>query len=109
MQIQQRAIAAAQRPVGDAGGGSGIGDAEREQTAIQRMQRHPLLPQLEHVGTGQARACYVATVLSVGSFGSVTLVSRSKPSFSSLMCSIAMALALASRSGSAWYSETQQR
>ena len=46
-------------------------------------------------------ACQVATVLSVGSAASVTLVSRSQPSFSILMCSRAMALALASRSGSA--------
>src|SRR5262249_48583170 len=48
-------------------------------------------------------ACYAVTVLNVGSCGSVTLVSRSKPSFSSLMCSMAMALALASRSGRATY------
>ncbi len=45
--------------------------------------------------------CYVATVLSVGSAGSLTLVSRSQPSFSSLMCSMATALAFASRSGRA--------
>ena len=46
-------------------------------------------------------ACQALMVLSVGSCGSVTLVSRSKPSFSSLMCSMATALALASRSGRA--------
>jgi hypothetical protein len=45
----------------------------------------------------------------VGSLGSTTEVSRSQPSFSSLMCWIATALALASRSGSAWNSETQAR
>ena len=44
-----------------------------------------------------------------GSCGSTTSTSRSQPSFSSLMCWIATALALASRSGSAWYSDTQQR
>ena len=48
-------------------------------------------------------------LVKVGSVGSVTSWSRSQPSFSSLMCWIATALALASRSGSAWYSETQQR
>ena len=41
--------------------------------------------------------------------GSVTSTSRSQPSFSSLSVWIATALALASRSGSAWYSDTQQR
>ena len=45
----------------------------------------------------------------MGSVGSVTAVSRSQPSFSSLMVWMATALALASRSGIAWYSETQQR
>ena len=35
--------------------------------------------------------------------------SRSQPSFSILIISIATALALASRSGRAWYSDTQQR
>ena len=47
--------------------------------------------------------------MSVGSVGSVTATSRCQPSFSSLMCWIATALAFASRSGRAWYSETQQR
>ncbi len=44
-----------------------------------------------------------------GSVGSVTAVSRSQPSFSSLMVWIATALAFASSSGSASNSETQQR
>ena len=44
-----------------------------------------------------------------GSGCSVDRVSRIQPSFSSLMCWMATALALASRSGSAWYSDTQQR
>src|SRR5690348_11798150 len=47
--------------------------------------------------------------VKLGSVGSVTDVSRSIPSFSSLMCWMATALAFASRSGNAWYSETQQR
>ena len=44
---------------------------------------------------------YAVTVVRLGSVGSLTPVSRSHPSFSSLICSIAMALALASRSGNA--------
>ena len=44
-----------------------------------------------------------------GSGSSVKLVSRSHPSFSTLTCCSAMALALESRSGMAWYSDTQQR
>jgi hypothetical protein len=47
--------------------------------------------------------------LKDGSTGSFTDWSRSQPSFSSLMCSIAIAFALASRSGRISYSETQQR
>src|SRR5438128_477580 len=47
--------------------------------------------------------------LKDGSAGSFTDWSRSQPSFSSVMCSIAIALALASRSGRISYSETQQR
>ena len=43
------------------------------------------------------------------SFCSVRLRSRSHPSFSILMCSIATAFWPASRSGSAWNSDTQQR
>src|SRR5438477_4952789 len=46
--------------------------------------------------------------LKDGSTGSFTDWSRSQPSFSSLMCSIAIAFALASRSGRISYSETQQ-
>ena len=42
-----------------------------------------------------------------GSTGSFTDWSRSQPSFSSVMCSIAIAFALASRSGRISYSETQ--
>jgi len=48
-------------------------------------------------------------LLKDGSTGSFTDWSRSQPSFSSLMCSIAIAFALASRSGRISYSETQQR
>jgi hypothetical protein len=44
-----------------------------------------------------------------GSGGSTTVVSLSQPSFSSLMDSIAIAVAFASRSGNAVYSETQHR
>ena len=52
-----------------------------------------------------------ASVGSIGYFsvGSARVRSRSQPSFSILMCSIAMALPPASRSGSAWNSDTQQR
>ena len=42
------------------------------------------------------------------SFGSASDRSCSQPSFSSLMCSMATALVPASRSGSAWNSETQR-
>jgi hypothetical protein len=45
--------------------------------------------------------------LKEGSTGSFTDWSRSQPSFSSVMCSIAIAFALASRSGRISYSETQ--
>lgn len=45
----------------------------------------------------------------LGSTGSVTSRSRSQPSFCSVMDSIATPLALASSSGKAWYSDTQQR
>jgi hypothetical protein len=44
-----------------------------------------------------------------GSTGSFTDWSRSQPSFSSLICSMVIALALASRLGRISYSETQQR
>ena len=44
-----------------------------------------------------------------GSTGSWKSVSRSQPSFSTFTCWIAIALAFASRSGIAWYSDTQQR
>ena len=53
-------------------------------------------------GASTSGICYASA-------GSVRVVSRSHPSFSSLMCSIATALAPASRSGRAWYSETQHR
>src|SRR5438477_386824 len=52
---------------------------------------------------------YVAGSVNVGSLGSGTSTSRSHPSFSSLMCWMATALAFASKSGSDWNSETQQR
>lgn len=47
--------------------------------------------------------------LKLGSDGSVTSRSRSQPSFSSFRDWMATALALASSSGNAWNSETQQR
>jgi len=43
------------------------------------------------------------------SLSSVTEVSRTQPSFSSLIVLIITAFALASSCGSAWYSDTQQR
>ena len=62
------------------------------------------------LGAGECiHALRHAGSVNVGSVGSVTSRSRSQPSFSSLMCWIATALALASRSGSAWNSDTQQR
>ena len=62
-------------------------------------------------GTDNGRMSHHPTAGTVkdGSVGSVTFSSRSQPSFSSLMCWIATAFAFASRSGIAWYSETQQR
>ena len=54
--------------------------------------------------TGRRATGYSGSV-KVGSVGSVTASSRSQPSFSSLSVWIATALALASRSGSAWNSD----
>ena len=82
---------------------------DRQQAPFERMQRRAAFPQRREYRLGSERAFQVATLFKVGSAGSVTLVSRSQPSFSSLMCSMATALAFASRSGMAWYSETQQR
>ena len=53
MEIEQRMIAAAQRPVGDGVGGCGIGEAQREQASIERVERRALLPQLEDAGAGE--------------------------------------------------------
>ena len=66
-------------------------------TSARRAARH--LMRFTHQGV----------VVKLGSAGSGTLTSRSQPSFSSFRCWIATALALASRSGIAWNSETQQR
>jgi hypothetical protein len=52
---------------------------------------------------------YTGGSVNCGSCGSGTASSRIQPSFSSLMCWMATALAFASRSGKDWYSDTQQR
>src|SRR5208283_1289918 len=82
--------------------------AEGQQGPVKRMPTTPAFPKVKEIGIGEDPH-QVVTLLRVGSAGSVTLVSRSQPSFSSLMCSIAIAFAFASRSGRAWYSETQHR
>jgi hypothetical protein len=110
VQLQQSAIPPAQGPAGNCFRHDfGKGGMQREQTLIQGMQTRAALPKVEQMVLRKSLHGYVVTVVKVGSWGSVTLVSRSKPSCSILMCSIAMAFALASRSGIAWYSETQQR
>ena len=50
MQVEQGMIASPQRPVGDGVGGGGIGEAQREQASIERMERDALLPQLTFTG-----------------------------------------------------------
>ncbi len=105
----------AQRQVGDRVGRQlGPRPGGEQRAAVERVARRPALPQREHVGGRRAGASaalrrQLAGSVKLGSDGSTTSTSRSQPSFSSLMCWIATALALASRSGSAWYSETQQR
>src|SRR5204863_8336535 len=78
------------------------------QTEYSLMQRDPVRGFLaRHCESLPSPSCQGHSVF--GSCGSVTDVSRSHPSFSSLMCSMATAFELVSRSGKAWYSDTQQR
>lgn len=109
MEIDQGAVAPPQGPVGGRSRIVRPRGPNREESLIQRVQIAAALPQVEQLGTGQRAHVQVVTAESVGSCASVTPVSRSNPSCSSLMCSTAMAFALASRSGIAWYSDTQQR
>ena len=81
--------------------------AARTTLALDRMSAHGLLPHRQDGALVEERCGHAVNVRAP--LGSGTSVSRSQPSFSSLMCWIATAFALASRSGSAWYSETQQR
>ena len=87
-------------------------EQQRPRVASGRARRHaPTAPEsrLAIVGAVRHPRSSHAGSVKVGSVGSVTSRSRSQPSFSSLRVWIATALALASRSGSAWNSETQQR
>lgn len=105
----QDSIAAPQRPISQTlTGYFGANCRHYEERLIQGMPAMAAIPEVQQVGVGK-NPHQVATALKVGSCGSVTPVSRSQPSFSSLMCSMAIALALASKSGIAWYSEIQQR
>ena len=81
---------------------------QQQQRAVQRLALPPLLPDVKQGELLQSHGDQAGSV-KLGSAGSVTARSRSQPSFSSLMCWMATALALASRSGRAWYSDTQQR
>src|SRR5439155_6708671 len=121
-QPEQGLVALTERKVGEVLGRQlGTRRREQQERAIDRMAAAPLFPERHHVlGSQFAHAPGIREGRgrrlpapgrhgSVGSTGSVTSVSRSQPSFSSLMCWIATAFAFASRSGSAWYSDTQQR
>ena len=90
---------------------AGQGGREHRQRAAQVVLGRALFPGRQQQFPGQ-RAHRLAVLhgwprdhacveVKVGSVGSVTETSRSQPSFSSLMCWIATAFALASRSGSA--------
>ena len=82
--------------------------AQHEQRAVDGVASEAVLPDRKHVD-GRETLGHHAGSVKLGSLGSGTSRSRSQPSFSSLMCWIAIAFALASRSGTAWNSETQQR
>src|SRR6266480_7140967 len=78
-----------------------IGRGEHRQRPIDPMLRRATLPRADQLnGARQMHGYYPGTV-KVGSLGSCTSLSRIQPSFSSLIDWIAMALALASRSGCA--------
>src|SRR5579864_5724790 len=82
---------------------------ERREARLPMMDAvQPEAPR-QHDRGGAHGGSYAGGSLKLGSASALKSVSRSQPSFSSLMCWMAMALALASRSGSAWYSDTQQR
>lgn len=83
------------------------GQTERKSSAQRTRHRYTLISFPAKLGDLIRRMRY--DFFELGSIGSGTEWSRSQPSFSSLRCSMAIALALASRSGSIWYSETQQR
>src|SRR5439155_1453234 len=102
-QLEQRRVAAADRDLGSHAGKEG-----------ERTARGPLpfaaLPHSEQLRRRQSGGEH--HTVSPSNSVSASMVSdgsRFQPSFSTLMCSMATALALASRSGRAWYSETQAR
>ena len=131
-QVEQQRLAVADGQRADVGRGDRLVGAEPAEAAGQQRRRPGggrggrQVGQVRLVGAGErpegGRALQ-APILgepagqddldgvhqNVGSSGGTKSTSRSQPSFSSLIVWIAMALALASRSGSAWYSETQQR
>src|SRR5262249_33324924 len=83
------------------------GHGQDRERARHRVLARARLPDAQDVRGGQCG--HGAQLERLRSAGSGTSTSRSQPSFSSLMCWMATALAFESRSGSAWYSETQQR
>ena len=102
VQAEQHRVALAERAVR-------IAAAERPENGKRPLlppRRQRAFPRCQHRAARHPR--HLAHPASVGSAGSTTWSSRSKPSYSILSRSIATALAFASSSG-AWYSDTQQR
>ena len=111
-QLQQPCVAPAQRQRRQCLGGTFVvaAAAEQQQPACRGGRVAPAFPDLQQLrGRGRVHGAQPAGTVKLGSAGSGTPTSRSQPSFSSLRCWIATAFAFASRSGIAWYSETQQR
>ena len=84
-------------------------NALRARPAVAARARAPTARAAPRSGRAWDGASRHAGSVKLGSVGSATSSSRSQPSFSSFSVWIATALALASRSGSAWNSDTQQR
>ena len=120
---RSRSSSTSTSPIGRDAGSTGVARRRRGPDAPEQLERQRQVgrTRLERAGSRRRRpvaagrrrrpppAAAPRHATLFFSSGSATVRSRSHPSFSSLMCSIAMALPPASRSGSAWYSETQQR
>src|SRR5262249_10057684 len=111
VQFREPLVAASERKAGELVGPLAAGGGRERERALDRVEALGRLPKVERRPRRQIRhrdrGPYGAS--KRGSLGSGTAVSRSQPSFSSLMCWIATAFALASRSGKAWNSETHAR